>query len=476
MRSSTPAPPAEFQARSRLSGFLKRLSARVPGPSSNPILPKLRDEQGSVLIEAVVSGVLVIILAGGIFGGIEAAARSGQEERARTRAQTLAEADQQRMRSLDVGTLNNLTQTRTVTEPETTYTIVSTARFVSDSTGTSTCSGAGATADYIKIKSSISWPSMGVRTPVEITGIVAPTLSEISQTRGALIVTVFDQNGMPIPGVGLSGTGAGSFSGTTEAEGCALFANLPEGNYDLTTNAAGLVDKDGNPAGNRTVSVTAQATNSIVIELGQPGSIQANFVTNGYGGPVASTKASFLRVFHTNMTTARSYGTAGTYVDPLVVSQVFPYTSPVSLYAGACDGHHPNPSGNPANPEAVGVSSATVTSGSTVAATVRLPSLNLTVYTGKNPSGQTASGATVFIRDKVCPNPAGGGNLDQTLTTDANGRLTNPGLPYGTYDVCVTDGSRRMRYFNVNVKNYASGTTLNVPLKDNANENTGTCP
>jgi hypothetical protein len=86
-------------------------------------------------------------------------------------------------------------------------------------------------------------------------------------------------------------------------------------------------------------------------------------------------------------------------------------------------------------PQAAGL--VTVGPGSSSAVTVREPALNLLVTR----AGAPLAGANVRITAKA----AGCGGV-RTMTTNAAGELTlvgapsgslNPGLPYGTYDVCV---------------------------------------
>ena len=65
------------------------------------------------------------------------------------------------------------------------------------------------------------------------------------------------------------------------------------------------------------------------------------------------------------------------------------------------------------------------------AATIQLPALHLTAYTGNTTGSSRAVGAIVKIRDTKC------GNVVRSTTTNSVGRLANPGLPFSDYDVCV---------------------------------------
>ena len=105
------------------------------------------------------------------------------------------------MRSMRISDLANLNQTRTVTEEGTNYTVVSRGDFVTDSTGTASCDEGTASADYIKITSTVTWPSIGSRPPILAEGIVSPPSGSIAADRGALAIEVDDAQNNGIPNV-----------------------------------------------------------------------------------------------------------------------------------------------------------------------------------------------------------------------------------------------------------------------------------
>ncbi len=114
--------------------------------------------------------------------------------------------------------------------------------------------------------------------------LVAPPNGSISADSGSLAIQVVDSQDIGVAGIGLAGSGAGSFSGSTGANGCAIFGNLAEGDYTLTLSgfASGLVDKDGNPPGSITTSVVGESTNTVVLQYDNPGEIEASFTTPAY--------------------------------------------------------------------------------------------------------------------------------------------------------------------------------------------------
>ena len=150
------------------------------------------------------------------------------------------------MRSLRISQLMTLNQTRTVVQDGSTYTVVSKGQYVNDQSGTASCEDGTSSADYIKVSSTVSWHGSRSAPPTVIESLVAPPNGTFSADRGTLAIAVRDGAGNPVSGLSLSGSGAGTFSGTTGTNGCAVFTNLPEGDYTLTPGTAmGVVDKDG---------------------------------------------------------------------------------------------------------------------------------------------------------------------------------------------------------------------------------------
>ena len=423
-----------------------------------------REQAGFALVEVLVSAIILVTASIAVLGAIEAATRSTGEERHRARAQGLAEADLARMRAMRISDLSNLHQTRTVTQDGTPYTINSDADYLTDSTGTASCEAGTASADYIRIRATVTWPSIGSRPPVQRASIVAPPNGSISASSGSLAVGVEDSQNVGIPGVALVGTGAGSFSGVTDENGCAIFGNLPAGAYTLVVSglATGLVDRDGNPPANQQTSVVAESTNTLVLQYDEPGTIPVSFTTRPSPGaaPVASTADSVV-LFNTGMTTPRVFGTPGAGTSTITGISLFPFDSDYAVYAGTCEGDNPNPADDDPPPVPAAVASVLLPPGGNQAASIQLPALYITVLSGTssgNP-GSPVAGATVRIADRNCPDEPTPG-FKRTFTTNAQGTLADPGLPYSSYDVCVGNGTKRKTVANVSVKDMTSGTTL----------------
>jgi Tfp pilus assembly protein PilV len=437
-----------------------------------------RDQSGIALIETLVAAILLVIVAVGVFGAFDAATRSTAEERHRARAHALAQSDLSRMRTMRISDLSNLNQTRTVSQDGQVYTIHSLAEYQTDTTGTQSCEAGTASADYIKISSSVTWSSIGTRPPVVASTLVAPPNGSISADSGSLAVQVVDSQDIGVAGIGLAGSGAGSFSGSTGANGCAIFGNLPEGDYTLTLSgfAAGLVDKDGSPPGSITTSVVAESTNTVVLQYDSPGEIVTSFTTPSYTGTVVPSTADSLITFNTGMTSSRVFPpTPGARVSSITASSMFPFSSDYALYAGTCGGDNPNPLDLDPPPAPLAIASVLLPPGGSEVATVQLPALHITVYQGSDTTSARASGATIKVRDTLCS------NFLRTFTANTQGQLDDPGLPFTDYSVCadgLVSGNNRRRTQNVSMNDppdVTGGQTVDVFLTGGTSQS-GTCP
>lgn len=459
-------------------------------PMERLSLTRLRhDEGGFALIEVLISALLLAIVAAGVFTAFDATTRATARERYRARANALAEQDLERTRSLRIGDLATLNQTRTVALDGTTFTIVSRSQFLTETATTSTCASGTGSRDYLQLTSTVTWPKMAPDPPVTAATVVSPPSGSLVPNAGSLLVSLDDSQGNGISGVTLTGSGAGSFTGTTGPTGCVLWRNLPAGTYSMIAGgaASGMVDPSGNPPTSQTVSVVDQGTNTVDLVYDRPGSINnITFQTRAYNtNTLVPSSSDAAIVFNSGMVTGpRLLGTGGgPQQASFSTSGLFPFSSPYSVYAGTCDQNAP--------PSGPALASVTVPPGGGVSPSqpIQLPALQLTVHSGDNAAlpGSAVPGARVTVKDLGCS------NLVRTFTTNSSGQLPNPGLPYGTYEVCgqATIASIQRRNYvltgilpitkeAVPVQNTTAGTVRDIYLGTAATQVTtgsgATCP
>ncbi|MGE0065998.1 MAG: hypothetical protein AB7T48_01485 [Solirubrobacterales bacterium] len=417
-------------------------------------------EEGSALIEVLVSALIIVIVGGAILTLLQATARSAGDSRNRTIAQAIAQEDQSRLRSMRISSLNRLNQNWTASVGGKSFAVNSTGVFVNNATGTPSCTGSNTSADYVRITSTVTWNAMNGRPPVVMQSIVAPSNGSLNPGNGTLTVSTINAAGGPLAGVGLAGTGPGTFNGTTDEGGCANFADLAAGNYTLTPTAVGLVDPNGKAPASTTVGVSASTTSTRVLQYDKPGALEVDFKYRvGSTATFAPSSASAIQVFNSGMSTPLTVTAPGGNPTATIATsaKLFPFTSPYAVYAGTCSSNNPNPESKAEAPGAPAVASILVPPGASTAplpkGTIQLPALNVTVKR----NGALLAGAKVRV--------TGSCSFARNYTTNAQGNLSDPGLPWGTYNVCIsgrnTSNSMRMHTFSsVAVQDLTSGTTI----------------
>lgn len=433
-----------------------------------------------MLIEVLISGLIAIVIAAAVMALFATTERSAADQRQRSQAYGVAQEDQARMRAMRVPNLYKYSASTSVVVDGTTYTVASTGKYINDVTGDDlTCGTGSATVDYVKITSKVTWPGMRSGEEAKIQSLIAPPNGTLNPNAGTLAILATNSQGNPISGVGLSGTGAGTFSGSTSAAGCAIFLEQASGEYTLTLSglASSLVDPDGNAPAARKIKVSPEVTNTVNLLYDSPGKVPIKFETRNYSSSLSASSASSFIAFNTGMTTAKLFGTAeGTPFATKTAEPLFPFTSADVFYAGACTTN--DPQSGTARPSIVVPPSTT-----TATQTIVLPSLWLTVKT----DGSAANGATVKIADTECETGTPSHDIRRTYTTNSSGRLTNPGLPWSTYAICAS-GSVEISRTSKGVITYGtvhetvegfevhsvSGTSLEIALTKT--DPSGGCP
>ena len=426
-------------------------------------------EEGFVLIEIMVSALVLIAASAGVMVLLQTTTHSQADLRNSSEAYALAQEDQARLASMRLSTLNRLDETRTVTLNNTKFSVRSRGVFVNDTTSRPSCGEGTSSADYVEITSSVSWPGMNPGERSKIVSILSPSNGSLDPNRGTIAFSVVTQNQTPVSNVYISG-GSGAFAGYTDAYGCAVFADLPAGNYTASVNGegAGVVNKDGKYTQTESVPVAAGDTKTVTFEFDRPGTINVGFSYRiGTGSTFAASSSDALVLYHPNMEggTARVLGTpGGSRVATISAAPLFPFSSTYTVYGGSCTSNDPG--------TGAGKVSVAAPRGGSASVTVQLPAFDPVVWSGTSSSskGSPLAKADVWIRDTTCK--AGSNLVTRRYTTNSEGRLPDLGLPYGTYTVCAdtepgtgTTGVRRQKLASsVSVKSLTAPTTANLYL------------
>jgi type II secretory pathway pseudopilin PulG len=337
-----------------------RPSAARRAPWRARVAARLRSERGDTLIEVIIAALMVALIATASLGGFSDITDITQSQRAEEQATALAQQDQGRLKGLTIAQLSaSGTGTGNWMQPAVTvggtgYTVTSSARFISGSTGSTACSGSTTSADIVETSSTVTWSGVqGQRTPVVLHGEITPTEG------GSLVVPVdYDLNPTQgVAGVTISLTGPSTTTPvTTDSSGCAVFAGLENGTYTVSyTVPSGYITPSGAAPSSQTATVTTTQTQHVPpVYLGNAGLVTASFTTTlptGVSMPSASDQ--FVLANEQANPTTQVFGTDSSptnnvYQTALSTPQtIFPFDQSLgnnaayTAYAGSCTSDDP---------------------------------------------------------------------------------------------------------------------------------------
>jgi Tfp pilus assembly protein PilV len=412
---------------------------------------RISDDRGFAMVEAIVAAMLLVMVALGVLKGLDTAQQSSGREKARSTAAALTEQDQERLRSFRAVDLANYDETRTINVNNVDYTVQSQVDWIRDSTGgTQSCNNSATQADYMRITSTTT--SNLVNTPIApITqsSLVAPPVGAFGTNQGTLGIQVNGRDGTGKEDVSVTITGPTTVTNPTNSAGCAIFAYVPVGAYTAKVDTNGWVDKGGNQAYSVGATVSNGTVNVKNMDYDQAASVDANFDTETLGGATVPATTTQLSAANPGVPTGpfapfageRVWDPTGAALGTISATGLYPFVDGYNLYGGGCPGADPTKN----DPDyfttfgADAVVSVDPGLQTLPAAKVRLPSINLRVlYNGAAlTSAYRSSTRIVATQTSVgCTSPAEKFTFNGP-STDANGWMLNPALPFGSYSVCV---------------------------------------
>ena len=441
-------------------------------------------EEGFGLLEVIFSAFLLAVMIVAVFKTFDVTNKVSGEEKARAIAASLAESDQERLRALPVADLSSMADQGAASATKLvdgiSYTVSSNADWIADASQSRDCTSNGAAADYVKIVSTVSPPAtVGIK-PVEVTSVVTPPVGTFGAGQGSLAVTVVNAAGVGLQGIAVTLTGPGTPSTrTTDSSGCVFFGYQPTGSYTAGVSFLNYVDPDGNPSPQKAENIASEgmSTDTFKYDLGK--TTTAQFVTqklDASGNLPTTTNASdfvasnsrYVTFSDGGMTADREFGD-GTYAASIDGTKLFPFTDKYAIFAGDCPGARPAVAAAVGSRPEVPANQFAGTN-----ATVLVPAISMTVQRSTTDTTKV-SGAKI----RLTPTSSGCAGTftlgGASATTQSNGRIVDPGAPFGTYNYCV-EGDR-----GDGIKRTASGTVTNTSpagIKLPANValgSTGTC-
>ncbi len=459
----------------------------------------IQNEDGWLLIEVIMGAVLVLIVTVGLLDGFDSSTKASSIDKQRSVASSLAQTDQERMRTYTVAYLSNLRAT--VPASQTTvggvvFTVKERADWVNDNSGIATCTSSSSQGSYIEITSTVTWPGMGTVTPVTAQSLVTPPVGSFGPGQGSVGIQVTDGSeptADPVAAIPVQlGT---SLNDVTDDNGCAVFGYIPSGPYVAQVQRNGWVDWGGNTPAKRSCPVPSGSTAICPIVVDLATSANITFWTQSYGstGPNDLTSASAQQATlvnpkmvppapETQLNGKRPMpASPGGWGHTINATNLFPFPGGYGAYAGAgCPSADPaNWTNNPAAHVSSGSLPSTAPGGPPQELKVTIPSLLFHVINGST-GGQVQNGSvTVVNADSSCAQSA----ITSAVT---NGQVdpTHTGYPIGHYLVCARDGDSGSLKNKVNVGQWDNddnaGTPANLTISSTNGSSTPaggyTCP
>jgi hypothetical protein len=402
-------------------------------------------------MEVVISAAVLLLVVLGVMAALDAVAGTAGANKARTVAAVLAEKDQEELRSLKTADLNQLESLipgpRTVTVDGVPYTITSDAQLVTDAGGEDiSCALDDGEGSFVRITSTVKSPMTGAKVkPVTISSIVAPEPG--SGTLVAMVKNAKDEPVVNMP-VQATLTDGPSKSVRTNDGGCAVFGAMESGSYTVQVDQLNWVDPDGNQEVTKTATVSSGTLTTVefLYDLGATLTVEvATTPATTVTPPPAQYDDSYgIIAGHNGISTGfRSFPQASA-VQTHTLRGLFPFHEDAyTIYSGTCTDADPIAGTRPAdyfdlldNPQEGPVDATPeLTPGEARTITIYEQAINLNAtWSSSAITSTTGEQAFAYAYPKAgaCGTPT-----RIPLGTVVAGKAQRPGVPFGTYDVCV---------------------------------------
>jgi hypothetical protein len=383
-------------------------------------------------MEVVVSAAVLILVVLGVFAGLDAVAGTAGANKARTVAATLAERDQEELRSLMTVDLNRIRSVipgpRTVEVDGVPYIVESDADLVTDAGGEDiSCSLDDGEGSFIRITSKVTSPMTGAKVkPVVISSIVAPEPGS-----GALVAKVVDARDNPVKNMPVQAIGPETITKATNDAGCAVFGAVTAGAYEVKVNQNGWVDPEGDQEVIKTATVSAGTLTTVDFVYDLAATLTVN-IRSLYGSPaVLNTDNSYgVIAAHTGILTGFRQWTSATPTTPHTLNRLFPFEDPYKIFSGRCMDQ--DPTGFQEDFFDVYTAAApTLTPGQIATISILEPPVHINATFSR--TDIVGTHVYAYPRNGTCGDPV---RYDMG-TVISGGRAERPGLPFGSYEICA---------------------------------------
>jgi prepilin-type N-terminal cleavage/methylation domain-containing protein len=389
-----------------------------PGPRTG--------EAGMSLIELVVAMTVFSIFMTGIAWNLAAGLALARGNQNRSVAANLASQEMDTVRSTDFDALTDTTTKTTVGGIE--YTIHRTLTWVNHSATNGPCEATNASPEVLRVDVDVDWPMRNGIAMAHSDSILTPPTGSYNPSTGHIAVRILDRAAEPAAFVPVTISGTASRSEITNDQGCAFFAFLPAGAYNVVLNATGYVDRQGSASPSQTANVSIGHVTSTQFDFDRSASVVAQF--DAEGGLVASDLP--ISIGNTSLlpTGVRTFTGTGT---TRTLTNLFPSTDGYDLWAGSCADADPeglDALGVAYYPGAMRTNPASALPGGSVSTSISLGQVRVRFT---NAAGTPLSNLSITIThaaDKMC----GSGETHTYASTGGDGTALLS-LPFGTWTI-----------------------------------------
>jgi type II secretory pathway pseudopilin PulG len=292
----------------------------------------------------------------------------------------------------------------------------------------------GGTLAYKRVTVTVTWPDMDGVVPVTSQTLLTPPSGSYDPDKGHALVQVFDRNAAALAGQTVTLTGPEAASQPTTAEGCAFFAYLEPGDYDISLNTGGYVDRQGGQPAVQAVAVQAGQVSNLQFDYDRAATLQAGLVAPA-GAAIPAGLA--LTVANTNLTVGtKSFPETSTGSGAVrTITPLFPFAGGYQLWTGDCADADPASYSGGNRGATIASNPGATTSGSAALDAVDVVVRSLTML------GAPVANATVSGVHAAGTGCTAGETLTPTTRTDSSGRL-RLALPYGNWTITAVSGTR----------------------------------
>jgi len=420
-------------------------------------------QDGYSVVELLVALTIFALVFAAVSIGIGRALEVNRGNRNRSAAAYLAarQLEEVRAKSFSSVTLGRTTCVYTTTSCNlpSPYTVVQDVAWASPGSTTTSCdvpTSSGAALAYKRVTVTVTWPDMNGVTPVASQTLLTPPGGTFDPNDGHILVQAFDRDALPLAGKTVSLSGPATVSQTTTSDGCAFFAYLDPGTYTATITTSGYVDRQGNQPATQSVGVTASQITRVQFDYDEAATLSVGLVAPSGAVLPTGTYGIAMTVANSNLTVGyKSFQQAATGSGTTrTINPLFPYASGYQVWAGDCADADPAAYSGGSRGTVLASNPAATTSGS-----ANLDAVDVVVKR----SGVAVSGAAIQAIHAAGTGCTSGETLTTTTTTDSAGKL-RLALPYGTWTIRATSGTRTATGSVILDPVSAAVPTLNVVL------------